>query len=178
MTNLAKELAVVPSAKPENIMRPTPFTVVIDTREQLAFAFASPLSDSRRGSMVVQTTVRTLPSGDYSLAGYETRLAVERKGLSDLFGTLATGRARFTGELERLSTYDFSAVVVEADWSEICERPPARSRLRPTTIFHSVIAWQQRFPKTHWWMCPGRAVAEAVTIRILDRFWREKMEKV
>ena len=43
--------------------------IIIDTREQEAYAF-----DSQRFS----TTRRALPAGDYSLDGSETRVAVER----------------------------------------------------------------------------------------------------
>jgi hypothetical protein len=64
----------------------------------------------------------------------------------------------------------FAAVVVEADWEKILKHPPDFSRLNPKTIFRSVIAWQQRYPRVHWWMGPDRRFAEIVTLRILERF--------
>jgi ERCC4-type nuclease len=154
-------------------LRPTPYVVCIDTREQLPYQFARPLSGPRRKRYTVQTTVTTLPTGDYSLAGCEGQVSVERKSLSDLYSTLGAGRVRFLNELERFAAYQFSAVVVEAEWSRVLAEPPKRSRLVPKTIVHSVLAWQQRFPRTHWWFVPGREVGEVVTLRILDRFWRE-----
>ena len=53
-------------------MTPTPFTIVIDTREQLAYTFAAPLTSStaksRRETFAVRTVVGTLPSpADYVL---------------------------------------------------------------------------------------------------------------
>jgi DNA excision repair protein ERCC-4 len=191
---------------------PTPYIVVIDSRENLAYrfchalaeaddvdhhatlpagctvcpacgaiglppnpyTFAQPLTGARNRTFTVQTTVAGLTSGDYSLVGYERRVAVERKGLSDLYSTLGGGRARFVRELQRLATYDFAAVVVEAELSVALASPPARSRLNPRSVFASVVAWQQRFPHVHWWFCPGRDVAEAVTIRMLDRYWRDR----
>jgi ERCC4-type nuclease len=152
---------------------PTPYTVVIDTREQLGYTFAQPLKQGR-GLLAVQTTTAGLQSGDYSLAGFEDRVAIERKSMSDAFGTFGQGRARFVRELERLAAYDFAAVVVEAEWSTIWMQPPARARLKPKSIACSVVAWQMRFPRVHWHFLPGREVAEAFTITILDRFWREQ----
>ncbi|MDE2097140.1 MAG: ERCC4 domain-containing protein, partial [Patescibacteria group bacterium] len=118
----------------------------------------------------------TLKSGDYSLLGFENRIAIERKSLSDLFSTLGQGRDRFHRELERLAAtdYQFAAVVCEADWATVLASPPERSMLRPKTVFRSVIAWQIRYPLVHWWFCPGRAFAEKVTFRLLERFWKEQ----
>lgn len=154
-------------------LTPTPYTVAIDTREQRPYLFTLPLRGLRGRYHNVQTTRLTLLQGDYSLAGLESSVAVERKSVADLFGTLGNGRARFVRELERLASYRFAAIVVESEWSTILASPPARSRLRPTTVFHSVAAWQQRYPNVHWWFVPGREFGEAVTIRLLDRFWRD-----
>lgn len=155
-----------------------PATVVVDTREQSPFAFASLRTDVREGRrpLIVSTVRGTLKSGDYSLAGFETQVAVERKSIEDLFNTLGQGRGRFQRELARLNdqAYLFAAVVVEAGWDEIIAAPPERSMLRPKTVHRSVISWQMRFPRIHWWMCPNRAFAEVTTFRLLERFWKEQ----
>lgn len=161
-------------------MNPTPFTVLIDTREQRPYAFAQPFrtvcsgTKSTRAPHAVRSTRGTLRSGDYSLVGFEATVAVERKSKDDLFSTLGAGRERFERELERLSSMEFAAVVVEAELSEIFAFPPDRSQLDPKTILASVVAWQQRFPRIHWWFLPGRDVAEVMVVKILDRFWRER----
>lgn len=180
-----------------------PGTVVIDTREQLGYGFASvthdPESDTDDvsenytpfdftsipadlanggGLLRIPTVVDTLPSGDYSLRGHETRVAVERKSISDLFRTIGQERRRFVDELERLSEYVIAYVVVEAEWSEILSGPPRHSKLRPLTIHRSVTAWEQRYPRVHWRMMPGRSYAEVVTIRILQRYMSETQAKV
>ena len=95
-------------------------------------------------------------------------------GLADLFATLGQDRERFERELTRLAEMTFAAVVVEADWDKILKHPPEFSRLNPKTIFRSVIAWQQRYPRVHWWMGPDRRFAEIVTLRILERFLKEQ----
>lgn len=154
---------------------PTPFTVVCDTREQAPYLFAQPLRQGRN-LFAVQTVRGTLKSGDYSILGFEDRIACERKSLTDAYGTFGQGRARFVRELERLAAYEFAAVVVEAEWSTIWMQPPARSRLSPKSIVCSVCAWQMRFPNVHWHFVPGRDVGEAFTITILDRWWREQQQ--
>jgi ERCC4-type nuclease len=164
----------------ENGKLVAPFTLVIDSREQTPYAFAGLRSDADAGRrpLLVRTVTRGLEAGDYSLEGFERLVAVERKSLSDLFATLGQARARFVRELRRLQAlYEFAAVVVEAGWEDILVRPPPRSRLRPKTVFRSVVAWQQRYPRVHWWMCPSREFAEVVTFRMLERFWRDRTAK-
>ena len=56
--------------------------VVIDSREQMPLDFGPE----------VPTVRRKLDAGDYSAAGFEHRLAVERKSLSDLLGSLTRDR--------------------------------------------------------------------------------------
>ena len=52
--------------------------IIIDTREQAPFTF-------RHERMGATTEPGTLAVGDYSLAGLEDRVAVERKSLPDSF---------------------------------------------------------------------------------------------
>ena len=160
------------SRKDESVVFPCP--IIVDTREQSPFEFAGITADSKQGyrPIIVEVVRGCLGSGDYSLQGMEQRIAIERKGLEDLFGTLGRGRGRFQRELIRLSEYDFAAVVVEADWNAIITAPPEHSKLSPKTIFRSCIAWQIRYPQIHWWLCPGRRFAELATFRILERFWK------
>jgi ERCC4-type nuclease len=153
---------------------PTPFTVLIDTREQHPYRFEGLRSDAREGRrpLAVQTERATLRSGDYSLCAWCDYVAVERKSVSDLFGTLGQGRERFERELLRLAEMEFAAVVVEANWSEVLA-PQPHSQLNPKTVHRSVIAWQQRHPRVHWWFCGDRWLAEVTTFRILERWWRD-----
>jgi ERCC4-type nuclease len=156
-----------------------PFTIVVDTREQLPFRFEELRGDGKDGRcpLFVPISHSPLATGDYSLEGFEDRIAIERKSLADLFATLSQGRRRFQRELERLAGYDFAAVVIEADWRTITCDPPERSRLLPKTVFRSVIAWQLRYPRIHWWTCPNRRFAEIATFRLLERFWKHDQRK-
>lgn len=158
-----------------------PGTVVIDTREQLPFAFAEHSAPPRRNAVRVYRVpivIATLRSGDYSLVGQEDRIAVERKSKADLFGTVGQGRERFVRELARMNAMEFAAVAVECELSDILAGPPKHSKLRPRTVVRSVIAWQQRFPRVHWWFAPGRQAAEIITLRIFERWIADDAKRV
>jgi DNA excision repair protein ERCC-4 len=58
-----------------------------------------------------------LEVGDYSIKGYKDKFAIERKSLSDLFGTLGKGHKRFKKELERAKTYEYFAIVIDGSYS-------------------------------------------------------------
>lgn len=153
--------------------------VVIDTREQLGFTFEGLRCDEADGGgpLTVPTVRGTLASGDYSLLGFETRVAVERKSAADLYGTIGQGRDRFERELERLAAFDFAAVVVEAGLLELVTDPPPHTQLPPKIVVRSVIAWQQRYQRVHWTFAGCRRLAEAWTFRTLERYLREHYAK-
>jgi ERCC4-type nuclease len=165
-----------------------PAYILIDTREQAPYTFAGLRTDAADGRrpLHVVTQAATLPSGDYSIEGHRdgpNAIAVERKSLADLYGTLGQGRRRFVAELERLATYAAAHVVMEASWEQILTAPPRFSALNPKTIHRSVIAWTHRYPTVHWWPMGGRTpaesrrLAEITTFRILERFWKEQQAK-
>lgn len=87
-----------------------PVTIVIDTREQEGYSF-----DPR----LAATVRRALPAGDYSVAGLENIVAVERKSLDDFVSTVIHSRARFRKELRKLAEYRAACVVVEAGLLEV-----------------------------------------------------------
>lgn len=120
-----------------------------------------------------------MKSGDYSIDGHGENVAIERKSLEDLYSTLTHGRERFCRELERLAepSYRWSAVVVEASWYDVCRNPPFLSNVRPKSIYRSIIALMQQFPRTHWMLCDTRRLAEVTTYRALERYWTEQVEK-
>jgi DNA excision repair protein ERCC-4 len=86
-----------------------PMSIVIDTREQLPYSFKS------------HTLVRKLEAGDYSVAGAEDRIAVERKSMTDFIGTVIRGRKRFHAELRKLAEYEHACIVVEGSLRDLLE---------------------------------------------------------
>ena len=146
------------------------FTIIIDTREQSPYTFE--IIDP-----TPETIIRKLKTGDYSIDRFEDRIAIERKTLSDLYGSLggkkSTRRDRLEREMKRMCDMDFAAVIVEADWKTIIKNPPSRSKLKPVSVLATIIAWMQRYG-VHWLTCPNRTFAEKATHRILDRWYRDE----
>lgn len=153
-----------------------------DTREQVRYTFEGISWDAQDGggpgkTLTIETVRGTLKQGDYSLLGYESRVSVERKSLEDAYSTIGQGRDRFERELERLASYEFAAVVIEATWPEICADPPGHTRLAPKTVFRSIVAWSVRYPRVHWFPAGPRRLAEITTFRLLERFLREELTR-
>lgn len=154
-----------------------PAVVLIDNNEQNPFTFTDIKADSRQQylPLIVRARSVSLFTGDYSLEGFEKDIAIERKSLSDLYGTLSRGRARFEDELSRLDAMRFAMVVVEAPWRRVLFDPPLSSSLLPKSVSRSVIAWRIRFRGVHWDFCEDRRMAELVTFRTLQRFYEDEV---
>jgi ERCC4-type nuclease len=160
-----------------------PFTVIVDTREQAPYQFRTFKADARhkmisgiQKALFIPVEVATLKTADYSIKGHESEIAIERKSLTDLFGTLGGGRDRFKRELERLSKFEVAHIVVEASWLAVLQYPPERAKLNPKSVFRSINAWEQEFPTIHWQFMEVRWLAEHKTFRILERFWNQKQK--
>ena len=112
--------------------------IVVDSREQRPYSFpCQRYADT-------ETTRGTLQAGDYSLAGLEDKVAVERKSLDDLVQCLGRERSRFERELVRGQGMDAFAVIVEADWAKIA-KGEYHSRMAPQAAMQSILAFQGRY---------------------------------
>ena len=101
-------------------IEPRDIVAIIDTREQAPLDL-SPL----------RTEKGTLTTGDYSIKGLESEIAIERKSLPDLLGCVGRERERFDKEVKRLMAYPVRALVVEATWHEL-EAGHWRSSIPPS----------------------------------------------
>jgi DNA excision repair protein ERCC-4 len=100
--------------------------VAIDSREQLPWSFAG-----------LETVTKKLDQGDYSVVGLESRLAIERKSVADLVGSLSSGRERFVREMDRLAGYERAVIIVEGTIDELIAGL-YRSKLRPSSVVGSI----------------------------------------
>lgn len=157
----------------------TPFQIAVDTREQVPYLFKEIKCDKRlgKGMMQVPVVTSTLRSGDYSIVGFTDKVAIERKGIDDLCGTLTSGRMRFVRELERLNEMEVAWVVTEVSFDQLVSGFEAHSKVNLKTLWRSAMAFQVRFPRVHWWGCPGRQAAQVVTYRLLEKWWMEHVGK-
>lgn len=141
--------------------------VVVDSREQKPFGF--------RGRPV-EVTVGTLDAGDYSVRGFERRIAVERKSLVDLVGCLGRERERFERELVRLRGWEVAAVVVEEPQAAL-RSGRYRGGLNPSAAWQSIVAFSSRF-RVPFFFCRDREDAEEVTWDILRHYARERWREL
>ena len=144
-----------------------PLKVVVDSREQAPFTFSG---------LPVEVGVGALEAGDYSLHGFERRVAVERKELGDLVGCLGADRERFQRELARLRGYDAAAVVVEAPVVAL-RTGRYLGRLDAGAAWQSVLAFSMRF-RVPFIFCADRADAEAVTFDLLRHYARDRWREL
>lgn len=110
--------------------------LLIDSREQRPYDFKR-YSDRFNGPARKQA----LLAGDYSLAGHETAIAMERKSLQDLVNTIVHNRDRFKVELAKLSQYQHAAIVIEASMFEV-SRPYSFSKANPASVLGSLRSFQ------------------------------------
>lgn len=143
--------------------KPLPPGIVIDSREQLPY-FGE-----------LDLPVVTLKAGDYSLSGYETKVAVERKTKEDAYNCIGQGRRRFEACLERLSRLERKAVVIECDLRDFAI-PPPYSTISASKAVGSFVSWSCRFNIPVFW-CGSREYAERVTFRFLMAYWKHVVEK-
>lgn len=141
--------------------------VLIDTREQSPFPFAGyPVS--------IQTA--TLEAGDYSLSGFDRRIAIERKSLDDLLGCLTHDRERFERELTRMRGYDVAMVIVESPLVAMRQHR-YRSRMEPEAAEQSWKSMMQRF-MVPFHFAADRADAELFTYDMLRHYGRDRWREL
>ncbi len=141
--------------------------ILIDSREQLPFTF---------GGYEVTPEVAALPVGDYSLPGFQDRIAIERKSLDDLVGCLmGDNRKRFERELSRGAFLDLFAVVVEASLADVSQGR-YRSEMKAKSALQSIITFQVRYRVSFVW-AGNRAGAEYMTYSLLTKYLREIGER-
>ena len=109
--------------------------------------------------------------GDYSLVGAEHLIAIERKELNDLIGSLTTGRERLEKELWKGKALDYFALVVEASLSDIINGH-YRSQMEPKSAIQSLLAFSIRYHLPVWF-CENRKYAERITQSLLEKYARE-----
>lgn len=141
-----------------------PFRIVVDTREQSPFSFFC---------YGVQVERSTLHTGDYSLAGFENLLTLERKSMSDLAGCMTSGRERFERELLRMREFESAAVIVEEPLIAI-RSGTYRSRLNPVSFEQSILSFMIRF-RVPFLFGRNREYAEWLTFNALRHFFNSQV---
>lgn len=133
--------------------------VVVDTREQAPWSFPEGIATKRGG----------LRAGDYSLEGFELAIAVERKSLDDLVGSLTFGRERFKRELAVMRRYWSACLVIEASAIDIVDHA-YRSDATPASIIGSCVSIAVDF-RLPVFFAHDREIAADIALRFLRLAW-------
>lgn len=139
--------------------------IVVDTREQKPWVF---------DPATTTTTSRALSSGDYSVAGLEEVVAIERKSLDDFVGSISTGRERFLREIVRLRQYEYKAVVVEATLQDVAAHC-YRSQMHPSAVIGTAVSLSVDYGVPVLWL-ESREYASRYVERTLRRIWMRSSE--
>lgn len=117
----------------------------------------------------VTVTCDTLPTGDYSLRGFEERICIDRKsGFPELAANFTVDRDRFEREFERMRSYDVALIVVEEGSLDQLEAYYSGG-MNPKSLRNSILAWQAKYRVP--FVFPGsRAKAQDYILEELVRF--------
>ena len=125
-------------------------TILVDSREQRPLRFKN-----------VKSERASLATADYSCRIRDNDLrdvvCIERKSISDLVGSLGTGRERFERELARCAKIRWRFLIIEGEMREIAAGTRFSS-LTPKQIVSPLLAWQAKYG-LHILTAPDRAWA-------------------
>lgn len=143
------------------------FTFIVDTREQNPF-------------WKNDVVTKKLDFGDYSIEGYETDFAIERKSMADLVGTLTSGHARFKRELQRAQIASFFAIVVEGSYEDLLAQRWSGSAYTKVKGFQiaSIVDTLRVKYGIHIYFCKDRRGAKTLTRNLAKSFWKIKQAEL
>jgi len=141
--------------------------IIVDTREKTPWEFENSVS-------------RKLDVGDYSIEGYESILAVERKATTSEFAR-NINESRFLDVLDRLDSIRYGFIICEFTMDDVLSFPrnsgiPQKLwntvRVHPNYILKCILEYQMRY-NVNILMCgsQGREVAKSIFKRVLILFF-------
>lgn len=115
-----------------------------------------------------------LDVGDFSLAGAESLIAIERKTAPDLAACLTWERGRFCRELDRSRGLDFFRVIVECDAVDLLRGGYGKheNRANPAALWESMAALSVRY-NTAFLFASNAATAATLCESLLCKWLRE-----
>jgi ERCC4-type nuclease len=131
--------------------------IIIDTREQAPLKF-------RKSKKIDGIITKKLDTGDYSVEGYEDKIAIERKSPEDFLGTMGRGNKRFQKELKRAMRLDYFAIVIEAPYTVLRDKMfegGRYSKMRPDVALKIMWTLIHKY-RIQVFFCNGSAEASAI----------------
>lgn len=151
--------------RPHQDLRPGDITVICDTRERTPPAI----------DLLLPVVRGKMQTGDYTVAGLEHLVCVERKSLQDLVMCVGRERPRFDRCIERMRGFQLAVLVIEASESTV-ELKQYRGEVDPNAVLGSVHSWRAKGINIDW---AGNSQTAAIHIsRTLFAFARERYREL
>jgi len=143
------------------------YTIVVDTREQKPLWTGDKIERKK------------LNAGDYSILGEEDNMAIERKSLSDLFSTLGMGHKRFKAELDRVKDYDYFAIVVDGNYSDVITKNYPKSYLTKMKgyMISSILFTIHMKYKIPIFFGNNRVISKRIIKELFNAYYKQKKVK-
>ena len=146
---------------------PKDMVIIQDTREQKPLFSPAPY--------IIDKNLKT---GDYSIAGMEEMVTIERKTIGDLYGTLGRGRDRFEKELRRMSPMLWKGLLIEGTEDDmmrgldlsVIDNPKKKNVMTPNKIYHSLSSLEVQ--GLHVYYARGKKSAREWVLSRLTRFYK------
>jgi len=141
---------------PDDIPFVTIPQIIVDSREQKPFHFEE------------HTILNSkLEYGDYSLHP-NNKLAIERKSLSDFYGTLSGGRERFEREIQKAKKLEgYIVVIVESTLNNMMYQKQKFGKASGEFIAHNMRQLLRKYDNIQFVFCDGKEEAKQKTLHIL-----------
>ena len=151
--------------KGTTITLPKPI-LLVDTRERASYDFRP----FRRWFAGIER--RALRVGDYSIAGLESKVAVERKTVEDLFNCCSPSGSRdpFVRACARLGALDFAALVIEGSLEGVLGGTEW-SGMHPNAVLGTLQALAVRW-RFQPWFAGTPELAEELTACLLHKAYQ------
>lgn len=153
---------------PRGEVKPRP-CILRDTREQ------NPLDRWFTPAVTVQ--VASIGTGDYTVAGYSSQIAIERKSLPDLVHCCGADRERFMDQMRRMRDYRVKVLVVEA-LEEAVWAGAYRSSIDCKSVIGAVRAIAMDYGVSTFWCGNPKGAAQLVewmALRMVRKFTCEEL---
>jgi len=139
------------------------YIIIVDSREQKPY-------------FTKNVEVAGLKTGDYSIKGYEDRIAIERKSIADLFGTLGKGNKRFKKELERSRSLEYFAIIIDGTFRQVRDKdfPDSyRTKMKGFVILKILFTLIVKY-KVHVFFGGDRKQSKSIVKQLFDAYWRQQ----
>lgn len=154
-------------------MKRAKMKVIVDTREKYPYAFQG---------YACSVETKKLDTGDYSIAGMEHLVCIERKSsVSELSNNLCKDFARFERELERMQEFEYRILILEFTEKEIARFPyrsglPKRVAKKIRFRGPAILSKLKKIVKQYdlqLFFTSGPEEAEELVFELLEEIWEQ-----